>query len=414
MTSLLVVLGLALAVSALASMLEAALLSIPLSHIARLEEEKERAGSILLRLREDVNEPVTALLTLSTLAQVVGAAMGGAIAVRIFGDGGIALFIGLLTLGVLIFAELVPKMIGARHWRSLALPTAHLLRWLVLLMRPILLPLSLLRLWVGPRGVVMPSVNRAELEAMAEIGRREGTLDEEEWEVVTNVISLDQVAVNEVMTPRTSIVALPIHSSVDEAMDLILEEGHLRIPVYERTLDEIVGVLLARDLWRAGRDGTLAIRELIRSPIFVPASKPVEDLIREMRLQRMKMAIVVDEYGGTAGLVTMEDLVEQIVGDIQDEHEQEPLPFEEEHEGEVRIRGDVPLWEVNERFETELPEDVYDTIGGYVFGELGRIAEIGDEVVSAWGCFRVEMMDGRRIERVSFIREVKPHAGEPA
>jgi CBS domain containing-hemolysin-like protein len=124
------------------------------------------------------------------------------------------------------------------------------------------------------------------------------------------------------------------------------------------------------------------------------------------------MAIVLDEFGGTAGLVTLEDLIEEIIGEIQDEHEQEPLPFEEEMQGEVRIRGDVSLWEVNERFGLELPEELYDTIGGFVFGELGRIAEEGDEVGVPGGCFRVVAMDGRRIDRVAFRLDEPPEAEE--
>src|SRR5690606_13338388 len=161
---------------------------------------------------------------------------------------------------------------------------------------------------------------------------------------------------------------------------IMLEEGHLRLPVYDGTIDNIIGVLLARDLWRAAREGVTNLREVMRPPQFVPESKPVEDLIREMRHQRIRMAIVLDEYGGTAGLVTLEDLIEEIVGEIHDEHEQDPLPFEEEREGEIRISGSVPLFEVNERFGLALPENLYETIGGYVFGTLGRVAKVGDEV----------------------------------
>jgi CBS domain containing-hemolysin-like protein len=135
----------------------------------------------------------------------------------------------------------------------------------------------------------------------------------------------------------------------------------------------------------------------------VPESKRVEDLIREMRHQRIKMAIVLDEYGGTAGLVTLEDLIEEIVGEIQDEHEFEPLPFEEELEGEVRIHGSVPLPEVNERFGLSLPEDLHETIGGFVFGTLGRVAKAGDEVAIPGGTLRVLEMDGRRIDRIAYF-----------
>jgi putative hemolysin len=145
------------------------------------------------------------------------------------------------------------------------------------------------------------------------------------------------------------------------------------------------------------------IRDIVRPATFVPFTKPVEDLIRQMRELRIKMAIVLDEFGGTAGLVTLEDLVEEIIGEIHDEHEQEPLPFEEAMEGQVRIRGEVALWEVNERFGLDLPEDVYDTLGGYVFGQIGRIPGVNDEVEIEGGSFRVVAMDGRRITRVAFI-----------
>src|SRR5690606_18504335 len=131
----------------------------------------------------------------------------------------------------------------------------------------------------------------------------------------------------------------PIEASVDDAQSVMLEEGHLRLPVFSGTIDHVVGVVLARDLWRAAREGVTTLAEVVREPSFVPESKPVEDMIREMRQQRIKMVIVLDEYGGTAGLVTLEDLIEEIVGEIQDEHEQEPLPFEEELGGEVRISG---------------------------------------------------------------------------
>src|SRR5690606_37741078 len=130
---------------------------------------------------------------------------------------------------------------------------------------------------------------------LAEIGRREGTIDEEEWEVMTNVMNLDAISVGQVMTPRTRMVSVSVDASLDEAQRIMLEEGHLRLPVYDGTIDNIIGVLLARDLWRAAREGVTNLREVIRPPQFVPESKPVEDLIREMRHQRIRMAIVLDE-----------------------------------------------------------------------------------------------------------------------
>jgi putative hemolysin len=407
MTELSVVIGVALILSFYCSLLEAVLLSASLSYITELEEAGDRAGLVLARLRERPDAALFSLHTLNTIAIGLGAAIAGARAFQIWQDARVAAFCLLLTLAILLFAEVLPKSVGATHWRRLAHFAARGIPTTIWLLRPITAPLEVLDGMIGVRGSASQRVSRAEFEAMVEIERRQGGLDEEEWEVVANVMNLDQVTVGEVMTPRIGMVAIPVESTVSEAMDLMLEEGHLRMPVFSGSIDRVVGILLARDLWRAAREGIREIRSIIRQPTFIPFTKPVEDLIRQMREQRIKMAIVLDEFGGTAGLVTLEDLVEEIIGEIQDEHEQEPLPFEEEMEGEIRIRGEVPLWEVNERFDLDLPEDVYDTLGGYVFGQIGHIPDVGDEVAARGGRFRVVAMDGRRITRVAFI------SGEP-
>jgi putative hemolysin len=410
MVTLVVVIGISLGISFLCSILESVLLSITHGFVAVLQEQGDRTGDVLARMRRGIDQPIAAILTLNTISHTVGAAIGGALALQAFGDRWIALFSAVLTLAILIFSEILPKTIGATHWQRLAKPTTHVLRALIFVMKPILVPLAAFNRLITPRGERPPTVSRAELEVLAEIGRREGAIDEDEWQVVTNVMNLDEVRVGEVMTPRTSIVAVPIEATVEEAERVMLDEGHMRLPVYEGSIDHIVGILLGRDLWRATREGMREIRPLVRAPRFVPASKPVEDLIKEMRRERIHMSIVLDEFGGTAGLVALEDLIEEIIGEIQDEHEQEPLPFEATAQGEVRIAGTVPIWEVNQRFELELPEDFYDTIGGFIFGQLGRIAKLHDEVRVPGGRFRVIGMDGRRIDRLDFV----PDARAPA
>jgi CBS domain containing-hemolysin-like protein len=412
MTTLLLVISVSLSISFLCSILESVLLSITHSYVAVLQENDDPTGALLARMRASIDEPIAAILTLNTISHTVGAAMGGALALEVFGSRWIAAFSAVLTLAILIFSEILPKTIGASYWQTLAAPTAHVLRVMILVMKPILIPLSAFNRLISPRGVKGPTVSRAELEVLAEIGRREGAIDEDEWQVVTNVMNLDEVKVGEVMTPRTSIVAVPIDATLENAQAVMLEEGHMRLPVYEGSIDHIVGILLARDLWRAARERVGELREIVRTPRFVPASKPVEDLIKEMRKERIKMAIVLDEFGGTAGLVALEDLIEEIIGEIQDEHEMEPLPFEATASGELRIAGTVPVWEVNERYKLELPEDFYDTIGGFIFGQLGRIAVEGDEVRVAGGVFRVVGMDGRRIDRVAFFPDAGGEAAE--
>jgi CBS domain containing-hemolysin-like protein len=189
----------------------------------------------------------------------------------------------------------------------------------------------------------------------------------------------------------------------------MLDQGHLRLPVYEDNLDRIVGILLARDLWRAARDGATEIRPILRPAQFAPVTKPVDDLIWEMRSEHLKMVMVVDEFGGTAGLVTLEDLLEEIVGEIQDEHEaDEPRDFQMLEGGRIRIWGGVPLREASRFLGETLPEGDYDTIGGFVFSTLNRIPRVGDSVSVEGGELGVQRMQGRRIEYLVY------HPSEPA
>jgi CBS domain containing-hemolysin-like protein len=273
-------------------------------------------------------------------------------------------------------------------------------------MKPVLIPLG----WIS--GVIAPShagptVSRAELEVLAEIGRREGTLDDDEFSVVRKVIRLEEVSVAEVMTPRTDMVGIPAHSTLDEVQAVMLDTGHLRIPVFEGDLDTILGVVLARDVWRAHRAGETELAPVVRPVPFAPYSKRVEELIPEMRSQLTKMAIVVDGFGGTAGLVTLEDLIEEIIGEIQDEHEMdEPSAFQDLTEGRVRVWGGTSLREASQRLGFEPSDDEeegFDTIGGFVFGRLNRIPVVGDEVQVESGHLRVTQMDGRRVEYLLFV-----------
>src|SRR5690554_4451126 len=251
MTDLVLVISAALAVSFLCSILEAVLLSITHSYVAVLQDEGDPTGATLARMRANIDEPIAAILTLNTIAHTVGASVGGALALQVFGSEWIALFSALLTLAILVLSEILPKTIGATYWKALARPAAYVLSVMVFVMKPILVPLSLVNRLISPKGEPRPTISRAELEVLAEIGRREGALDEEEWRLVTNVMHLERVRVGEVMTPRTQIVAVPVEATVEDAKLVMIEEGHLRIPVYEETIDRIVGILLARDLWSA-------------------------------------------------------------------------------------------------------------------------------------------------------------------
>lgn len=404
MSQLLWVLGISLSVSFLCSILEAVFLSVTHSWVGVLQARGERAGFWLKGLLNKIDEPIAAILTLNTVAHTVGAAMGGAMALEVFGNEWIALFSVGLTLAILIFSEIIPKTLGATYWKPLSIPAAYVLVFLVLVFKPVLAPLSWFNRLIQPKGKKEATVSRAEIQVLAEIGRREGILREDEWSVVSNVMGLGKVEVGEVMTPRTDMVAVPLDTSVRDAIDLMLDYGHLRLPVYDGDLDHIVGVLGARDLWGADRQGETEIRHAVRPIPFAPEGKSVRDLIGEMRNQRIHMVMVVDEFGGTAGLVTLEDLIEEIIGEIQDEHEAvEPDEFRKLENGEIQIRGDVLVREVNDFLDLGLPEDEADTVGGFVFGRMGRVGRVGDEVEVKGGTLRITRMKGRRINLVLFL-----------
>ena len=411
-TALILVVGVSIAVSALCSILEAVFLSVTPSYVAMLAERGDRAGRILQRLRSRLDEPIAAILTLNTVAHTVGAAMGGALALSVFGDAWVAAFSAVLTFLILVFSEIVPKTIGARYWRRLSRPTAYVLDGLTVVTRPVWLPLSAIgRLFVG-KANAEPPIGPADVLALAAIGRRDGAIDPMTWQVVRNALALHRVAVRRIMTPRTSIVAVAKGTPVSTARRILQERGHLRMPVHNGSIDFVVGVVMARDLWRDDLTGDEPVDDVMRPPLVVPDSKPVDRLLVEMRRDQVTMAIVLDEFGGTAGLVTIEDLVEEVVGEIREEHEPRHDQFADLADGRVRVRGDVPVRTVNEHLDLELPEDTVDTLGGFMLDRLGRVAEPGDRVGVRGGVLRVDATEDLRVTVVVFEPE-RTRAAEP-
>ncbi len=317
----------------------------------------------------------------------------------------------LITFLHIVLGELAPKSIALLYPESTSLWTSGPLIAFSKVFSPFIAFLNgSANLFLRLLGLRAPTeverVHRPEeIEMLVTQMYEQGALAEEPVEMIRGVFDLSETTAVEVMTPRTDIVALPIEATVDAAAELILEEGHSRIPVYEGSLDRIVGVVLARDVWRAQREGREDLSELIRPVPFVPDSKDIEGLLREMQEQRVHMAVVVDEFGGTAGIVTLEDLVEEIVGDIRDEYEMEPPEIEEVDTGEILVNGSVTIFDLNERYDLELPEDEYTTVAGYVMARLGHIPHVGEEVQFDGGHLRVVAMEGRRVDRLALLLE---------
>jgi CBS domain containing-hemolysin-like protein len=246
-----------------------------------------------------------------------------------------------------------------------------------------------------------------ELRQLVERAEAGGAIDPEDAELLEGVFEFSEKNAREVMTPRTEIVALSVDASLDDLIDLVNESGLSRFPVYEGSIDNIIGIVLAKDLLPAlrdnGRGQPFSLRQILRSAHFIPGTREVEEVLSDFKRLKEHMAIVLDEYGGTAGVVTMEDLLEEIVGEILDEHDERDEPAHARG-GEVLVAGDLNIGELNERLGLAVPEDEFATIAGYIFGTLGRVPRVGDRVTTGGATFTVRSVEGRRAEQIAVKR----------
>jgi CBS domain containing-hemolysin-like protein len=254
----------------------------------------------------------------------------------------------------------------------------------------------------------VPAITEDEFRSTLQLAENtEGGLSEEETERIEGILDLDKVVIDQVMRPRVDIVAVPVEMPLMEALDVVLREGHSRIPVYEDSIDQVVGILYDKDLLRYLRQNEVdvSLRDIARPAIFVPESKRADDLLREFQRRKVHLAIVFDEYGGTAGLVTIEDILEEIVGEIQDEYDVEEPLFQQVSDDEWIVDGGVRIEEVNEELGIDLSTDNdLDTLGGFVFGELDDVPKVGLIVRAGNALLEIVDVDGLRIKKVRITR----------
>lgn len=296
------------------------------------------------------------------------------------------------------------RLLGLWNPRKTLRLSAGLVRVIRFLLFPLAQPVHLLSLKIGrlqPAPDDAPEEDQnEEVEALIEVGQRDGILEADEGEMMRSIADLDSTAVREIMTPRPDIVALPVKTDIEGARRAFLQSGHSRLPVYRKSLDDVVGVLHVRDLLRATeQDGEITLSRYMRDPMFVAESLSVGDLLSEMR-QKTHMALVVDEYGGTAGLVTLEDLLEEIVGEIRDEHEPEEAPLRRSADGSWIINAAVHVDKLTELFGVEFAQRDFDTIGGLVVSELGHVPREGETLEFRSLFIEVLVADHRRVRVV--------------
>jgi putative hemolysin len=387
---------------------EAGLISISRARVRLMAGRGVPRAEILKSFIEERSSLLGALALARNVAIVAGAAVAVSILTRERGHSW-ELIAGIVIAALALFAllEAVPRALVARNPE----------RW-GLRLAPFIGPFKLLfggagrLLSIPARAVARPPTGEEEEEMLRlmEIEEDEGDLEDEERKMIRGVFGLEDTAVREIMTPRTDIAAVDTDATADDVVQLIIERGFSRIPLYEKNADAIVGIVYAKDLFRdlARNRMPKQLRDIARPAFFVPESKRLDDLLTDMRKQRVHMAIVVDEYGGTAGLVTIEDLLEEIVGEIEDEYDTIEQNVVRISDDEALLDGRVSIDDLNELFDTQVKNEDYDTVGGCVFHNLGRVPQIGDDVETAGVKLTVLSVDGHRIKRLRALRLPPP------
>ena len=406
--------------AALASGTETALTSVGRLRVRYLAEQGSQAAAILQRLRADPNRFLSTVLFTNTLALIVASTATALLSDSLFMRWGVPvewrLWLTLLdsvalSVVLLIVAEVTPKTFALAHAERVALAAAVPVDRLASFLGPILWAVTIVsRALTGGRAARAPYLTEEELLAALHVSEEAGVIEEQEHQMIHGIIEIGDKTVREIMIPRTDIVAVARDAQLRDIVKLFKQHRHTRMPVYERDIDHVIGLIHTKDLllfYTLSSSRKFDMDKVLRPIEFTPEQKKVDELLNEMRTKKVHMMIVVDEYGGTAGLVTLEDLLEEIVGEIRDEYdtaEQEQLLILNDHE--ARVDATFPLEELNERLHLGIEESGdYDSVGGYVHSMLGKIAEEGDSFQSGRAKWIVEKVRGRRIELIRLVAE---------
>jgi putative hemolysin len=397
----------------LLAMAEASLTRMNRVRAMALEEEGRRHATRLVEIETDPPSFLNAIYLWVMIAQNGSAILVAILAEHYLGDIWITILSLLFTLAYFVIVEAMSKTFAILHSDRVALRLAPVVYWLSrILYWPTRTLIAVANVLLPGKGLREgPFVSEEEIRAMAEAGSEEGAIEEEEKELIHSIFEFGDTVVREVMTPEPDIVAVEVSDSLNAVQDLVIRHGYSRIPVYRERLEDIAGVVYAKDVLRElrGGQGQRSLEDLARKAAFVPESRKVSDLLRDMQRQKFHMALVVDEYGSLVGLVTLEDLLEEIVGEIFDEYDREDPNVEPAGDGRYRVNARLPVDELNELLEVDLPQEDWDSVGGLMMGILGRVPAQGERVEVKGLRFTAEQMKGRRIARVLVERIPESH-----
>jgi len=388
---------------------EGALVAISRLRARAMVERGVRRARTVLKLIDDRNRFLTTILVANTVVLLAADSLATALAIKMGLPEPALVSTIVMTVVLLLFGEIIPKTIAISDSERWSLRLAPFVRLVAMILTPVVRAFQMItQLMLRPLGIKHAEqlfVTEEDIRAIVNVGAEQKVLEEQEREMIHSVIEFGDTIVREVMTPRPNVVAVSIDDSPRRALDLVIAEGYSKLPVYQESKDDIVGVVHDRELLIALANGSLSttpLRVLMRAVEHVPENKKIAELLREMQRNKFSLAIVVDEYGGTAGLVTMEDLLEEIVGEIRDEHDEDEVePVRLISDDTAIVDAGVNIEDVNAQLGTRLPHEEFETIGGYTVGLFGRLPREGEEIEAEDQTkLKVERMRGRRIMAV--------------
>ncbi|MBU3180758.1 HlyC/CorC family transporter [Clostridium psychrophilum] len=372
--------------SAFFSASETALMTLSKIRLRHMVEAEIKGAALIDKLLKNPSKLLGGILVGNNVANIGASALATSLAIKYLGDSGVAIATALMTILVLIFAEVTPKSLAAQNSEKIALKVARPLNLITFILNPLITVLiyitnSIIKILGGEVDKVKPFITEEELKTMVNVSHEEGVLEVEEKKMIYNVFDFGDSQAKDVMTPRTDMIVANSNSTYDELIKIFREEQFSRLPIYKDTVDNIIGILYIKDLiFFEGTKDEFNIVKHMRVPYFTYEFKSTVDLFADMRLKRVPIAILLDEYGGTSGIVTIEDLVEEIVGDIDDEYDDDTDKIQVIKEDEYIVDGDTKINMVNEMIGLHIESEDFDSIGGFVTGILGRLPKTGETI----------------------------------
>lgn len=402
----LLILVLLIGLSAFFSSAETALTTVNKIRVRTLAEAGNKNAITLTKILENQSKMLSAILVGNNVVNLSASSMSTTLAMSIWSNKAVGIATGVLTLVILVFGEISPKTVSTLYSENISLKYAKFIYGFMAVMTPIIyvvnvLSMAFLRLIHVDPNRKHDAITEDELRTIVEVSHEEGVIETEEKKIINNVFDFGDSVAKDIMIPRIDMVMVEVNASYDELLDIFREEKYTRMPVYEETTDNVIGIINMKDLILVEKHDNFSIRELLREPIYTYEYKNTAELMVEMRQTSNNMIIVLDEYGATAGMITLEDLLEEIVGEIRDEYdEDEEQELVEVGRGEYVVEGSMKLDDLNDQLDLELESEDYDSIGGLIIGQLDRLPEEGEEVSCDGIRLVVESLDKNRIDRV--------------